>query len=475
MLRQRRTRVERDWTMQRRYYGTSHGLRMALAALALLSGWGLAPSRSWADTGDQPPAGALQEKQAVSEAATPSVSTPPSEGPPPAPRPEYNLLTTPRLTGEWGGLRTDLEDVGVKISPYINIFGGIVLQGDETGHRGSYTWDLLIDLNLEKMGLIPGGRLFAHPKGHQGKNVNPIVGAIADPFDDADDTHLIYIDQLWYEQTFWDKKARLRFGYLDQQVMLDRNAYANSEDVQFMNTYLDNDNAIIPLAIGWGASFMIDPTEWLGFVVGAADGSAAIYHHGFDTAFHDDAEFFGYFQTELRTKLPSDGGDLPGNYRFGLLYDPRYKEQWGTGLEGRAVPDYEHGDWGFYLSFDQMLYREQPEDMQGLGWFCRYGFRRGTVNRLGHFWSTGLQYLGPICTRDKDRVGIAMYQAIGSEEYRRAIDPQFYAETGYELYYSIQATPWLTITPDLQIITDPGGNVDRDTAVVMGIRARMTF
>ncbi|MBN2447372.1 MAG: hypothetical protein JXO22_11625, partial [Phycisphaerae bacterium] len=89
----------------------------------------------------------------------------------------YNILTAPRLTRNWGGVRSQLEDVGVKVSLYYNQFLGTILQGPETngGTRCSGSWDLLLDLDLEKMGLIPGGRLFIHPKGHWKRNVNPKV------------------------------------------------------------------------------------------------------------------------------------------------------------------------------------------------------------------------------------------------------------------------------------------------------------
>ena len=49
------------------------------------------------------------------------------------------------------------------------------------------------------------------------------------------------------------------------------------------------------------------------------------------------------------------------------------------------------------------------------------------------------------------------------------------SEQGVELYYDIEVTPWLHITPDLQVIVDPGGSDARDVAIVCGIRTRMSF
>ena len=79
---------------------------------------------------------------------------------------------------------------------------------------------------------------------------------------------------------------------------------------------------------------------------------------------------------------------------------------------------------------------------------------------------------GLIPSRDKDVVGLGMYHVRTSDEYRDEINPQMLRETGYELYYSIQVTGWLTLTPDLQYIARPGGLTTTDDAFVIGLRAR---
>ena len=134
------------------------------------------------------------------------------------------------------------------------------------------------------------------------------------------------------------------------------------------------------------------PTEWLGFLFGMADGDAKVKYAGFDTFYHDGADFFGYFQTEFRIKLPSNKGPLAGNYRFGMLYDPRTKTIFRDDLDGVLATRYAVGDVGWWLSFDQKLWRENDKDDQGLGAFLRYGWRHGDVNQLSRFYSGGLSY-----------------------------------------------------------------------------------
>lgn len=412
--------------------------------------------------------------------STRPVSQPSAESPTtrPSDSPWEAWLKQDRLTGDWGGVRTDLENIGITFDIFYNqIYAANTRGGLDTtnAQRLSGSFDVLLRLDFEKMNLIPGGSMLLFAKSNWSRNINPKVGALSDPIDDADGDIPIYVDHLHYQQDFLDHKLQLRFGYLDQQLALDRNAYANAEDIQFMSTYLDNNNAIIPLTIGLGATLFINPTDWLGFVIGAADGQAKSLQPGFDTTFHDEAAFFGYFETDFRVKFDSPNGPLPGTYRFGTFYDPRRKERYRNDLDGDLPPKYETGDVGFYMSLDQMIYRETPDDDQGLGLFFRYGYRHGEVNRIGDFWSAGAQYKGLIPNRDHDLLGFGVYSAIGSQQYRRWVDPEFDRETGYEFYYNIEITPWLTLTPDVQYIYQPGGSRDAEDSIVVALRARVTF
>ena len=130
-------------------------------------------------------------------------------------------------------------------------------------------------------------------------------------------------------------------------------------------------------------------------------------------------------------------------------------------------------DWAFYYNFDQYLYTEPDDPDQGFGLFGRFGWSTGEVNPFETFYSIGLGGRGMLPTRDNDTYGVGYYYMNMSSDL-----PDFLglsSEQGVELYYSIEVTPWLHITPDLQIISDPGASSDRDVAIVYGLRAHMTF
>jgi porin len=388
-------------------------------------------------------------------------------------------LDSPWMTGDWFGLRTGLENVGLSTQVYFNntsqwnVKGGRFTSG--ANHNGA-TIDWFVTADFEKMGLIPGGLLLGHFRRQWGRGINRYTGAIWEVADDLDGDYTLHVDQLWYEQSFLERKLRFKLGYLDYQTIVDRNACANSEDKQFLNLALDN-NPLVPLNIGLGAALTVQPVEWLSLIAGVSDAGGRLGRTGFDTAFHDSARFLSYFEAGLHPKLPAPGGGqpLPGNYRLGLIYDPRPRAIFE---DPRVQPPrrlLSGEEWGFYGSFDQMLWRENGQDAQGLSVFARYGLRQGETNRIANFWSAGVQYEGLIPTRDSDVLGFGVAQGVSSGPYRDFIDPSAGSETVYELYYSIQITRWLAVTPDFQYVSHPGAGDEPHEAVVLGLRVRVSF
>ena len=84
------------------------------------------------------------------------------------------------------------------------------------------------------------------------------------------------------------------------------------------------------------------------------------------------------------------------------------------------------------------------------------------------------QYEGVIPTRDSDVLGFGVAQGILADEYRR-VHARADRETAYELYYAIRLAPWLIISPDLQYITNAGGDKNDRHAMVAGLRIRMSL
>ena len=217
----------------------------------------------------------------------------------------------------------------------------------------------------------------------------------------------------------------------------------------------------------------ISPWSWYTLILGAGDAQRLpLYKPGFSTTFHEQAWFLGYMEHNFRVKIPTPRGPLPGNYQIGLVYDPlpvtEFREAW------RAVT-HRNGNLAFYVGFDQMLYRENEKDDQGLGLFFRFSYRDPKLYRFNEFYSGGFQYKGLIPTRNSDVFGFGFATLVDSDQYRHIVNTNSGNETIYELYYAIAVTPWLIITPDLQYIDNPGANETLSHTLAGGFRFRIIF
>jgi porin len=394
---------------------------------------------------------------------------------PPAPgalaRAAGHLRATPRLLGDPAGLRSRLERMGISLQLYYQQLwgwkprGGVERDG-ETGHSWSY--DLLARVDLEDLVGAPDLVAFLQVKGQYNRSLNPTVGAFSDPTDDADFDQSVYVDQLWLEQGFADGRVRLRAGFLEVQTSFDRNAYANSEDRQFMSTALDND-PLVPLPNALGATLVVAPWPWLELAAGVADADNLPRHFGFDTLVDDADSLSGWLEATLRVRLPGPGGELPGVLRLGGFRDGRELAVFGQ------APRRERGHLGWYLSLDQALWREPGGADQGLGLFARLAQADRDVSASEWFWSAGLEWTGALPGRERDVLGLGVWQLVASERLRDARPGAFHRETGVELYASFALLPWLALTPDLQYIVEPGAVPTAGDAVLVQLRVRMAF
>jgi porin len=386
-----------------------------------------------------------------------------------------HLRDSPQLLGDPGGARGELGRLGIDLQLFYNQFLGWKPRGgarpDSTSaHSGSY--DLFAQADLEELAGWRGGLFLLHVKGLYGRNVNPDVRALSEPVDDADFDEPIYVDELWLQQRLWGDRVAIRLGMLEQQTLYDRNAFANSEDRQFSATFLDN-NPLVPLPNALGAAALLAPTDWLELAVGVADADNLTRRTGWDTAF-DGADSLNFY-TELKARVGvRDAARPPGSYRVGFFVDGRPRQVFGQTDPATGLPRRERGHLGAYLSFDQVALREAAGGEQGLGLFARFGYTDPDSSRIAWFWSAGLQYRGLLPGRDADVLGAGVYQALGSDVYRRSVDPGFDSETGLEIYYRVEALPWLAVTPDFQYIADPGASGAPDAVVVL-LRLRVTF
>jgi porin len=329
---------------------------------------------------------------------------------------------------------------------------------------------------MEKLFNLTGGRVYALARGGWSNGINNYsVGSIFGVNGLEFGNEPIQLWELYYEQRLFNDTLLARFGRVDLSngfdchdcpATFDGNTYANDETFQFLNNSLINNPTIPFTDPGLGAILHFAPVEWFYISGAVVDAKEASNESGLNTSFSGPSHVFSIYELGFMPRLSSKNGRMHGAYRAGFWYEPQAKER----MDGNGK---ESDDVGYYLSFDQMLFKENAieGDTQGLGAFARYGWADGEVNDVTNFWSVGAQYQGLVERRDNDVLAVGVGQGILS----RHADFTASNETALECYYNMELTPWLHVSPDIQYIFNPGGDSSVNDAVVLGVRIEVTF
>lgn len=341
--------------------------------------------------------------------------------------------------------------------------------------EGSLSVDIFYEASLNGSGLftvhldvqqgegithIPA--LFASPNGNTTGPNNDIESFVNDQ---------VHLDQAWYETTIGDGQMTLTLGQLDPTSYFDTNNYANNERFQFLANQFGNNPTIEFGGTGnfYGAGFRLtySPSDLVDITFGALEGDGD-YKEMFDRPF---------VIAEVDLKPKPAGKE--GNYRFYAWQNslPHYRVDGdgniafltATGNPSDNPPADMIGDknTGFGISLDQAL-------TDNLGLWTRLGIQDKDVSQFDRHVSGGIQLSGAALGRPEDVIGVGLGLTMISDAYKDAsgLDGnELYAEA----YYNMTVKEGFQVTPDIQYISNPGGDDEQDPFLVYGIRAGVMF
>jgi porin len=410
------------------------------------------------------------------------------------PVPDYggDLWNRSYLTGDWGGKRTDLANKGVQFDvDWTQYVQGIVDGGLDRSTRYGGHLDYLVNLDLMRMGLIPGGLVRFRAESRYGESVNGISGQIL-PVDTTaffpltnrlDEDVAITITDLNYTQ-FLSEHLAVFFGKLDT-LDADPNEFASGRGKsQFMNAnFLFNSATALRMPYSTlGAGGLWLPTNNItvkASIINTTDSST-------DTGFDD----FGDGQTvSAEADFQHRLRGLPGGMNVGGLYSfnqdfnqigGRLIFQPGQGLEVEKEDD----TWAFYWSAWQYLFVEDPSNQpinpangvperEGVGVFARFGVADHDTNPVEWSGSIGVGGRGIIPSRDDDVFGVGYYYTRFQES--RVGGPLGFKDEGqgFETFYNVALIPAAQLSFDLQLADSALPRTD--TAVMLGGRLNLSF
>ncbi|MBD3669915.1 MAG: carbohydrate porin [Gammaproteobacteria bacterium] len=129
---------------------------------------------------------------------------------------------------------------------------------------------------------------------------------------------------------------------------------------------------------------------------------------------------------------------------------------------------------GFYAFTEKQFTREAADARQGWMGFVRLGIADPVLNVIGSYVGLGVNYYGAFSDNSEDQFGIGMAKANVAGPYRTATGSDA-SETAFEISYRKKINSYLTVTPDLQYIVNPGADPANIDATVISVRFELSY
>ena len=395
-----------------------------------------------------------------------------------------SIWTRDQLTGDWGGVRTDLSDdgidIGLRLSQY---YQGVTTGGVNRNSEYGGTMDYRINLDAEKLFGAKGLSFNMHARTRFGQDIIADGGSLVLPNagmmqPSPGDYHGTDITGLMLTQTFtlFDNPAVVQMGKLDAIDMVTGffpNASYGQEGFWNVNSLSSNMpwfGAVQGLSL-YGAMLVTineeyqmaengllitgttDATQWGSFSDSFSDGVWMAGFHRFFWKMDDKPGYFmlfaGYSTKDAASNDPHDFIDIPGQ---------------------GIVSTTEKKPWDIALYIYQEFWQDESNPDRKATLFT--GATLGPDNPQFAQWNffASVEMFGLIDSRPHDRMGVVGYWNGLSSNFKELVSQEIELRNtyGFEGYYNVEINPWLHLTGDLQLVENE--RKGDDVAVIAGLR-----
>lgn len=418
------------------------------------------------------------------------------------------------LTGDWGGLRSSLQDLGIKFGLqeqgelWANLAGGarrgVVYTGLTTGS---------VTVDLEKLAGWSGATFFVNAYQIHGRGPSANLVGNFQAVSNLEATRDTKLYQLWIEQQLLGGRLIVRIGQEganDQMMNTQYGAlFLNSSFGFPALTAIDLPSGApnYPLATPFVRgefhatdAFTVTAAVFNGDPAPPGSGDPQLRDRG-GTAFrlNDHVLAVGEIWYSVNPG-PGDAAGLPGTYKLGAWYHSGHfadqlLDTTGRSLAnpaGSGVPRSHSTGFAVYGIVDQMIWSKSGSKDRGIGVFLLVIGAPEAFNLTNVFIAGGLNWKGPFAGRENDAFGFGVsYLGISPATRRFGSDvvaftgvgsPYRGSETVVEATYQYQVAPWWSLQPDVQVVVNPGAGIPSSVskgplkdAVIGGIRATIVF
>lgn len=430
-----------------------------------------------------------------------------------------DLFSRERLTGDWGGVRDEMSKKGVVLDANMLLMpGGVVTGGKDTGAEFWGNVDYTLNLDTDKMGLWSGGFFKFEGVSSFGNTLYNQVGAVVPTnvaslypsFNEASSGLM----QASYTQ-FFSPQFAVTMGKMNLFEFTPTEFYGDYR-TQFTNTALNISAAYAMTPISaYGGGVLLLPTPDITLMATALDAGGTPTENDISKAFDDGVTVVSAANIKIKpfglVGHQGVSGMWSDKTRFSLYQDPdnlkrallqeRYPILGNPGplleqvlnkyfpklLVPAEAANRKENTWSVVYSFDQYLWQPDGDSKHGIGLFFSFGATDGNPNPIQYSYLMGVGGKGVFSGRPHDSFGIGWARTQFSDQFvpllRERLGLGLNHEDAIELYYTAAITPWLNLSPNLQVIdsgmnkgTSNGSQLqDIDTAVKASLRMNILF
>ena len=406
------------------------------------------------------------------------------------------------MTGDWGGERTKLIEQGIDIkADYVGEVGANLHGGYNNNKTARYSdqFGLGVALDLQKLWGWDNTQAKIQLTNRNGQNISndrvgdPRAGTLSSSQEVYGRGHMVRLTQLWIQHQFLDGKLDVKAGYFGEGE--DFNTFpCEFQNLAFCGSQVGN--WATNLWYNWPVSqaalrVKYNITPQLYAQIGAYNQNPSQLEHGNGFKLSGSGTKGTVLPVELVWSPKVN--DLPGEYRVGYYKSTAPADDVKVNItndgEDYRVRDSKHGYW---FVVQQQLTSHNGDAARGLHIAANATFHDKATNIVDNYQSLMFVYKGPFDARPKDDIGIGAARihvnddvkksaelinaSIGATDYSDPLyTPLRNTEYNYELNYGFHVTNWLTVRPNLQYITHPGGVDQVDNALVAGLKIQSTF
>src|SRR6478672_1511711 len=383
------------------------------------------------------------------------------------------------LLGDWGGVRPDLFEQGVRFD-FQYISDNLANVAGDRNDR-FVAWNRVrgtVDLDFGALIDQPGWYFHATALWQNGANLGTYLGLLTSP-SGMSSAHTFRLDSWWIEKRSFDERLTVRIGQFAGQDFYGAQHYAASFIFEPMGYALGN------LFTDFES---FDPPS-----TPAAEIRVVPLHDVYvkSMVFAADRDPFSHNQTGLVPEFHGDPGSVfeigftPGKeassvrafdnvetrkgysglYQFGASYNPGTF----TTASGRK----ESGNFLLYWMASQALWRVDPNGAKGLDATLAYDWSPQDINRNNSVFTAGLRFNEPLPLPIHNTMSVGYIRNHLSSDFRPNNATTWNSEHGLEFNILLDVAPMVLFQPVVQYYANAGGG--SEDAVVVGFRTKVEF